>query len=148
MLVVHKDDKHFLFSPKESVDMKHISIPQIRAISGNTPQEAALLFNQTIMELAPLSPTWTREGDTYYITTMVEYDEAESLAEMAEINGDDAKCIACPFCVRDPNRFGYPDTRKKWATCGQTGKRIRIDARACEDYYRNREERRANGEES
>ena len=118
--------------------MKHISIPQIRAISGSTPQEAALLFNQTIMELAPLSPTWTREGDTYYITTLVEYSEPETLAEAAEMEGTTASCVACPYCVRDPNRFGYPDTRKKWATCANSGKRIRIDARACETYYRER----------
>ena len=115
--------------------MKHITIPQIRAISGNTPQEAALLFNETIMELAHLHPTFTREGDTYYIQYSVEYDEAETLAEEHVLKGEVRTCKDCRHCIRDLNRFGDIDARKVWATCGKTGERVRIREIVCDEYY-------------
>ena len=115
--------------------MKHFAIPQIRAISGSTPQEAAMAFNEAMMELAPMHPTWTREGDTYYITVLVEYSEAECIADEHELKGEKASCIDCPFCVRDLNRFGDIDARKVWATCTKKGERVRIRASACDIYY-------------
>ena len=118
--------------------MKHIVIPQIRAISGNTPQEAALLFNEAMMELAPLHPTFVREGDTYYIQYSVEINEAETIAEEHELKGEHHKCHECPHCVRDLNRFGDIDARKVWATCAKTGKRTRINLDACDIYYEER----------
>lgn len=118
--------------------MKHITIPQVKPITGNTPQEAAMLFNQAIMELAPMNPQWTREGDTYYITYLVEYNEAENLVEEHELKGERHTCGECPHCVRDMNRFGEADMRKKWATCCCTGQRIRIDENVCDEYYTER----------
>ena len=120
-------------------DMKTISIPQVRPISGSNPQEAAMLFNEAIRELAPMHPTFVREGDTYYITYTVEYSEAETLSEKYEMKGEAAHCGDCPFCVRDLNRFGDVDERKKHATCVKlNGQRSRIDARACDIYYAER----------
>lgn len=118
--------------------MKHTVIPQIRAISGNTPQEAALLFNEAMMELAPLHPTFQREGDTYYIQYSVEIKEAETVAEEHELKGEHHKCEECHHCVRDRNRFGDIDARKVWATCSRTGERIRIRSEVCDEYYRGR----------
>jgi hypothetical protein len=37
--------------------------------------------------------------------------------------------------MRDLNRFGNIDARKKWATCGKTGERTNIESRACEIYH-------------
>lgn len=118
--------------------MKHIVIPQIRAISGNTPQEAALLFNEAMMELAPLHPTFVREGDTYYIQYSVEINEAETVTEEHELKGEHHKCKECHHCVRDLNRFGDIDARKVWATCAKTGERIRINGEVCDIYYEER----------
>lgn len=61
--------------------MKAISIPQVRPVSGNTPQEAAMLFNEAMRELAPLHPTYTQDGCTFWIYYSIEYKEAESIAD-------------------------------------------------------------------
>ena len=115
--------------------MKYTAIPQFRAISGSTPQEAAMLFNEAIMELAPLHPSFQREGDTYYIQYSVQIAEAETLAEKYEMKGCGAKCKDCPHCIRDRNRFGDIDARKVWATCSKTSERVRLRAEACDIYY-------------
>ena len=86
-----------------------------------------------------MNPKYTREGDTYYITYTVEYREPENICEEYEIKGEGAKCVDCPYCVRDLNRFGDIDERKKHATCvKRSGERIRIDSSACETYYKER----------
>ena len=122
--------------------MRHITITQVRPVTGNTPQEAAMLFNEAIMELAPLHPSYVREGDTYYITYTIEYREAENICDEYELKGEGAKCVDCPHCVRDLNRFGDIDVRKKHATCtAKEGMRIRIDSSACEIYYEGKESR-------
>lgn len=118
--------------------MRHLTIPQIRAITGNTPQEAALLFNEAMMELAPLHPTFTREGDTYYIQYSVEIKEAETITEEHGLKGEHHKCEECHHCIRDLNRFGDIDARKVWATCSMTGERIRIRSEVCDTYYKER----------
>lgn len=119
--------------------MKHISIPQVRAISGSTPQETAMLFNEAIRELALMHPTFKQDGNTIWIYYTVEYTEPECLADEHEAKGEGAQCIDCPYCVRDVNRFGDIDVRKKHATCMKmNGQRVRIDASACDEYYRER----------
>lgn len=118
--------------------MKHITIPQIRAISGNTPQEAAHLFNETMMELAHLHPTFQREGDTYYIQYSVIIDEAETVADEHKLKGEHHTCGECHRCIRDINRFGDIDARKVWATCELKGERVRIRADVCDEYYKER----------
>jgi hypothetical protein len=120
--------------------MKSYSIPQMRTVTGNTPQEAAMLFNELMMELAPMRPTFVREGNVYYVQYLVEYREAETITEQHELNGEYDKCYTCPFCVKDQNRFGQTDTRKKWATCSKTGSRVRIDGSVCDEYYKGKEE--------
>lgn len=115
------------FIPKETA-MRHITIPQ----------EAALLFNETMMELAPMRPTFVREGNTYYIQYSIEYNEAETVTEEHELKGEYHNCAECPFCVRDLNRFGDIDLRKKWATCSASGERVRTDGTVCDTYYTER----------
>ena len=122
--------------------MKQISIPQVRPISGSTPQEAAMAFNTAIMELAPMHPTFKQEGNTFWIYYTVVYREPETLSEEYEMRGEGAKCVNCPYCVRDLNRFGDIDERKKHATCtAREGERIRIDSSACDIYYKRKESR-------
>ena len=121
--------------------MRRQSVPQIRAICGNTPKETALLFNEAMQELAPFNPRYERDGGVFWITYTVITDEAETLAEKYELAGDRSKCVDCPKCTRDLNRFGEVDARKKWATCGSTGERIRIDEAACDTYYEMKERR-------
>lgn len=115
--------------------MRTQSVPQMRAICGNSPQETALLFNEAMQELAPFNPKYERDGGVFWITYTVVTNEAETLSEKYELKGETATCAECPKCVRDLNRFGEVDTRKKWATCGATGERVRIDARACDIHY-------------
>ena len=118
--------------------MKYTVIPQFRAISGSTPQEAALLFNEAIMELAPLHPSFQREGDTYYIQHNVQIAEPENLADEHELKGEKATCKDCQKCIRDRNRFGDIDARKVYGTCAETGERVRLRERACDIYYKER----------
>lgn len=118
--------------------MKQVVIPQARAISGNTPQEAALLFNEAMRELAWLHPTYEKEGNTFWIFYTVEIKEAESIADEQELKGKSVTCKECPHCIRDLNRFGDIDARKVWATCAKTGERVRLRESACDIYYEER----------
>ena len=129
-------DSFSLPEKKGCVNMKRHTVTQIRAISGSTPAETALLFNETMTELAQLDPTFERDGNTFWIYFKVEKLEAENIADENELLGKGIKCEECPLCIRDVNRFGDIDVRKKWATCGKTGNRCRIDLSACEICYR------------
>ena len=115
--------------------MRTITKHRVEAITGDTPQEAALLFNEAMDRLAELSPTFEREGCTFWIHYKVIHEEAETISESYELAGKTAHCIECPFVIRDLNRFGNIDVRKKWATCGKTGQRTNIECRACDIYY-------------
>lgn len=116
--------------------MKTITRHRMEAITGSTPQEAAALFNEAMDRLAELNPTYEREGLTFWISYKIITDEAESLSDVNELTGCTAHCVECPYIIRDTNRFGGVDTRKKWATCGKTGERVRIDSKACDIYYK------------
>lgn len=118
--------------------MKHTKIVQSRFIDGSDGHEVSAEFNQAMMELADLNPKWEREGNSFWIFYSVEKTEAETIVEEHELAGEDAYCIGCPYCIRDLNRFGNTDARKKWATCGKTGERVRIDKSVCEIYYTER----------
>lgn len=122
--------------------MKTITKHRVEAITGDSPQEAAALFNEAMDRLAELHPTFEREGCTFWIHYIVIHEEAETLSEVYELEGNTAHCLECPFIVRDLNRFGNIDARKKWATCGKTGERTNIECRACDLYYESFGERR------
>lgn len=122
--------------------MKTITKHRVEAITGDSPQEAAALFNEAMDRLAELHPTFEREGCTFWIHYKVIHEEAETLSEAYELAGKEAHCLECPFIIRDVNRFGNIDARKKWATCGKTGQRTNIECRACDIYYEAFGERR------
>ena len=115
--------------------MIHKSIMQVRVVSGNTPEETALMFNTTMQELAALNPKYERDGGIFWIYYTVEAKEAETLSEAFELKGEGMTCGDCPYCVRELNRFGAEDKRKKWATCSQTGERVYVGSSACDTYY-------------
>lgn len=115
--------------------MRHTKVTQSRFISGQDGFETAAEFNQVMMELADMNPKWERDGNSFWVFYSVEITEAENIVEEHELAGEYAHCIDCPRCMRDLNRFGNPDTRKKWATCTKTGERVRIDSTVCESYY-------------
>lgn len=115
--------------------MKHKSVMQVRAISGNTPEETAMLFNDAMNELAALNPRYERDGGLFWIYYTVESREPETLSEVYEMKGESKTCGDCPFCLRDLNRFGTEDKRKRWATCERTGEKVFINGSACDAYY-------------
>lgn len=116
--------------------MKRKSLFQTRVVQGNTPQETALLFNEAMQELADLNPTYERDGNTFWIFYTLTVEEPETLADTCELAGEKATCYDCPFIMRDLNRYGNIDARKRWATCGKTGERTHIESAACDEYYR------------
>ena len=122
--------------------MKRIKVWQSRFIDGKDGHDSSAEFNALMMELAELNPEFQREGDSFWIFYQVEKVECENLVEEREEAGEKAHCIDCPFVVRDLNRFGNIDARKKWATCGKNGERTHVDSRACEEYYKQAERRR------
>ena len=124
--------------------MKSRSIPQTRVIAGATPQETAMLFNQAMEELAGLNPTYERDGGMFWIYYNVVTHEPETVTEEYQERGEYAHCLDCPYLMRDLNRFGSIDGRKKWATCGKTGERTHVDSAVCDEYYsiNSRERRR------
>lgn len=126
--------------------MKSTIIPQVRAISGSTPQEAALLFNEAMQELAYLHPKYEKDGNTFWIYYSMEIREPETVAERHELKGEGAHCKDCPHLVRDRNRFGDIDARKVYGTCAKTGERMRLREAACDIYYEE-SERGSNAEE-
>ena len=118
---------------------------EVAAVNDNTnaPQETAMLFNEAMTELADLNPKYERDGNVFWIYYTVVKTEAETIVEQHEMMGERAHCIDCPYLMRDLNRFGSIDGRKKWATCGKSGERTHIDSTVCEDYYNiNSRERR------
>lgn len=116
--------------------MVNRSVMQVRVISGNTPEETALMFNTTMQELAALNPKHERDGGIFWIYYTVETREAETLAEAYELKGEGKTCADCPFCMRDLNRFGAEDRRKKKATCSKTGTQVCVWSSACDEYYK------------
>jgi hypothetical protein len=118
--------------------MKTTKIVQSKFIQGADGFESSAEFNQAMMELAELNPTFEREGNSFWIFYYVTQTEPENIVEEHELNGENAHCADCPFIVRDLNRFGKVDGVKKHATCGLTGERVRIDSRVCEAYYTER----------
>lgn len=116
--------------------MKTKTIFQTKAVTGNSPQETALLFNETMQELADLNPTYERDGNTFWIYYTVTVQEAETIKDKCELEGERATCYDCPYVMRDLNRHGNVDTRKRWATCIMTGERTHIESAACEEYYK------------
>ena len=114
--------------------MRTKTIPQTRVISGNTPQETAMLFNEAMTELADLNPKYERDGNVFWIYYTVVKTEAETIVEQHEMMGERAHCIDCPYLMRDLNRFGSIDGRRKWATCGKSGERTHVDSTVCEEY--------------
>lgn len=115
--------------------MKRLKVWQSRFIDGKDGHDSSAEFNDLMMELAELNPEFQREGDSFWIFYQVEKVECENLVEEREEAGEKAHCIDCPFIMRDINRFGNIDARKKWATCGKTGERTHIESRACELYH-------------
>lgn len=112
--------------------MKAIRIPQIEYISGSTPAESAVLFNEAMMKLAQYNPTFERTGADFYIYYQVVKEEVEEEKKPTK----KACCLDCIYLSRDLNRFGEVDKRKKWAVCKYTGIRTNIESRACEIYYK------------
>ena len=112
------------------------SVMQVKVISGNTPEETAAMFNSAMTELAALNPRYEREGGIFWIYYTIEQREPETLAEAFEDKGEGKCCDDCPFCMRDLNRFGNIDQRKKKATCSQTGQQVYIWSSACDEYYK------------
>lgn len=116
--------------------MKSIRVWQSRFIDGNGDGHAASAeFNELMLELAELNPKWERDGQTFWVFWQVEKTEPENIIEEHEAAGENAHCLDCMYCMRDLNRFGNIDARKKWATCGKTGERTNIESRACEIYH-------------
>lgn len=115
--------------------MKTTKIIQSMFIDGTDGHEASAEFNRVMMELAELNPKFERNGNSFWIFYSVEKTEPENVIEEHEAAGENAHCLDCPYVMRDLNRFGNIDARKKWATCGKTGERTNIESRACEIYY-------------
>ena len=120
--------------------MKTITKHRMEAVTGDTPEEAAALFNEAMDRLAELNPTFEREGCTFWIHYKIIHNVAETASDQIELEGRPSRCIECPFLIRDTNRFGGVDARKKWGTCGKTGERVRIGANACDIFYENGKE--------
>lgn len=118
--------------------MKSTKVFQTRFIDGSDGHDTAAEFNETMMELADLNPRFERDGHSFWIFYSVEKHEPECLVDEHALKGENHKCIECPFCIRDLNRFGNPDVTRKHATCGKSGKRVRIDGEVCDIFYEER----------
>lgn len=116
--------------------MKVTTYPQMVAVSGSTPMEAAENFNRIMYQYRDKKPTFERAGET---TFYVFYSETESipttLADIYEMKNCTHKCSECPHFIRELTRFGEVDRRKKWGNCELTGESRTITSAACEQFY-------------
>ena len=116
--------------------MKTTKIIQTRFINGSDGHDTAAEFNETMIELANLNPTFERDGNSFWIFYSVITEEPETIAEQHEVEGEKAHCGDCPYYMRPVNRLGNVDGRAKYGTCGKSGTREHIDSCACDDYYK------------
>lgn len=128
----------FILNIVRSVDMRSKKIVQTRFIDGSDGHDTAAEFNQVMMDLADLNPSFERDGKSFWIFYSVEINEPEDLIEEHVLKGETNRCIECPYLIRDLNRFGNPDVTHKHGTCGKSGKRVRIDGYVCEIFYKER----------
>ena len=118
------------------------SIPQTRAVSGNTPQETELLFNQTMTELADLNPTYERDGNVFWVYYTIVKNEPETVVEEHEMKGEYRYCEDCPYCDRVVDIYGNIDPRVKWGKCMKYGMTsVNLNKRVCAAYWENEERR-------
>ena len=120
------------FIRRKGDKMKRNYVAQTKYICGQDAWETAEQFNEAMRELACLNPTYEREGNAFWIFYKVELVEEEEIGAEPKCNDNHAKCIDCPYLMRDLNRFGNVDARKKWGTCGRTGERTHIEAQCCD----------------
>ena len=122
--------------------MRSTTIPQVECIEGRTRQEAVMLFNRRMEQLANVNPEWEREGDIFWITYNKLVEEPENIVEEHELNGEYVHCKDCPFCDRVLDIYGNKDTRVKWGKCTKYGMvSVNLNKRVCAAYWENEERR-------
>lgn len=127
--------------------MRNKSIPQVLAIVGESPVDAANKFNQAMRDLKDFGNlSYEREGNTFLIYYTISETLPESIAEAYELEGCSGTCGECKQCRRDVTRFGIVDQRKKWGRCVYHDKPVMITSNACDDYYTKKFEKEADDE--
>lgn len=104
---------------------------------GDTFQEAVDKFNEVMYENRMFRPTFERAGERFLVYISLTHFAPETIVEAKEMEGCRHTCKDCEHCVRDMNRFGVADKRKKVANCvlGNVVKRIRLDDTVCDTFY-------------
>jgi len=122
--------------------MKSTTIPQVECIEGRTRQEAVMLFNRRMEQLANVNPAWEREGDIFWITYNKLVEEPEDIVEEHELEGECLHCKDCPYCDRVVDIYGNKDARVKWGKCMKYGMvSVNLSKRVCAAYWENEERR-------
>lgn len=111
---------------------------------GETFQEAVNKFNQAMYENRMYKPTFERAGEAFLVYIKMTQFAPETIAEAKSLEGCKHTCKDCEHCVRDLNRFGVADKRKKTATChvGNVITRIRLDSSVCDRFYLEKQDER------
>lgn len=92
-----------------------IAVPQVEYIGGNTPQEAAALFNAKMVELRFNKPTFERDGAGFWIIYNKEIEEAPiPTAPVMKKWAGRPTCGDCPA-------FEAVSDRVKWGKCRLKG---------------------------
>lgn len=102
---------------------------------GATLAESVSIFNAEMHKLRAFKPTFERCGDSFLIYYTMEERVPETVVDAKELQGLFHRCEHCANCIRDRDRFGGIDKRKKHATCGKDGERVRLDSAVCDDFY-------------
>lgn len=128
--------KSALFYFARRFDMKEHKYTQCILCEGNTFQDAVNKFNTEMKRHAHLRPTFERAGETFLIYVTVVELAPETLVEAKHLDGCRHYCEDCASCVREKNRHGVIDARKKYGFCAeQDMKKIRIDQIVCDEFY-------------
>lgn len=122
--------------------MRREKYVQCAACIGATLEESVAIFNQEMHRLRSYSPTFERCGDGFLIYYTMEERMPETVVEAKALKGIRHTCGDCTRCMRELNRFGEVDQRKKHAMCERTGERVRVDSEVCDDFYIKEFERR------
>lgn len=128
--------------------MKENKYIQCVLCEGETFQDAVDKFNREMARLAPFNPTFTEKGEAFLIYYKVTEFMPENIVEAKQLAGCRHHCEDCEHCVRDLNRSGEVDKRKKKAYCEYHRRRTFTDMIVCDTFYlEHQDERRevANG---
>lgn len=115
--------------------MKENKYTQCILCEGETFQAAVDKFNEVMRIHAAFNPTFERAGEKFLVYFKVTERTPETIVEAKQLEGCSHHCEDCSHCIRDLNRFGEVDKRKKKAWCELKNNKTMTSMEVCDTFY-------------